>query len=323
MMLGLPKRRMSRSTQARPSDIAVPAAVVTAKATASGPFRAATFRICSAVQSSASSRLMRTQPGSGSPFGRVRRRGWRSRSGLYTSSGAARPLTHRLLPVGWVGSGSTATSRPSSTTEMQPQRERHSAQKPGIRSVDIGTSSTAIRFADDTTRGARAASAPRVVGHFGLGTGSSCVPDEARGSQLCPAYSLYVERRWRPSDVAVAYRSRESEAVRRIWRSKLAQYRLDEPRSLGYCTGASRRDDDGAPSAHSHKGRSTMQVLVGATLIDGTGASPVPDSAVVIDGERIITAGAGGSASWPAHAEVIDLSGLTLLPGLIDTHDHL
>ena len=75
MMLGLPKRRMSRSTHARLSDIAVPAGVVTAKATASGPCRAATVRICSAVQSSASSQLMRTQPGSGSPFGRVRRSG--------------------------------------------------------------------------------------------------------------------------------------------------------------------------------------------------------------------------------------------------------
>ena len=34
-----------------------------------------------------------------------------------------------------------------------------------------------------------------------------------------------------------------------------------------------------------------MQVLVGTTLIDGTGALPVADAAVVIDGERIIAAG--------------------------------
>ncbi len=39
--------------------------------------------------------------------------------------------------MGCDGSGSTATSRPSSTTETQPQRERHSAQKPAIRSPAI------------------------------------------------------------------------------------------------------------------------------------------------------------------------------------------
>jgi imidazolonepropionase-like amidohydrolase len=66
-----------------------------------------------------------------------------------------------------------------------------------------------------------------------------------------------------------------------------------------------------------------MQVLSGATLIDGTGAPPVPDAIIVIDGERIVTAGARGGTPAPARAEVVDLSGLTLLPGLIDTHDHL
>ena len=66
-----------------------------------------------------------------------------------------------------------------------------------------------------------------------------------------------------------------------------------------------------------------MQVLLGATLIDGTGASPVPDAAVVIDGERIVAAGPRTAISWRPDAERVDLSGFTLLPGLIDTHDHL
>jgi len=66
-----------------------------------------------------------------------------------------------------------------------------------------------------------------------------------------------------------------------------------------------------------------MKVLAGATLIDGTGAAPVGDAAVVIDGDRIIATGPRASMPPPGGAEVIDLAGLTLLPGLIDTHDHL
>ncbi len=65
------------------------------------------------------------------------------------------------------------------------------------------------------------------------------------------------------------------------------------------------------------------RVLTGATLIDGTGATPVPDAAVVIDGDRITAAGPRAALSWPADAEVIDARGRTLIPGLIDAHDHL
>ena len=65
------------------------------------------------------------------------------------------------------------------------------------------------------------------------------------------------------------------------------------------------------------------RVLTGATLIDGTGATPVPDAAVVIDGDRITAAGPRAALSWPTDAEVIDARGRTLIPGLIDAHDHL
>ena len=67
----------------------------------------------------------------------------------------------------------------------------------------------------------------------------------------------------------------------------------------------------------------TMKALVGATLIDGTGGPPLSDSAVLLDGDRIQAVGPRGAVEIPPQAEEIDLSGLTLLPGLIDTHDHL
>ena len=66
-----------------------------------------------------------------------------------------------------------------------------------------------------------------------------------------------------------------------------------------------------------------MQILVGGTLIDGTGAPPLRDAAVLVNGGRIEAVGTRATMSWPQHAEMIDISGLTLLPGLIDCHDHL
>lgn len=66
-----------------------------------------------------------------------------------------------------------------------------------------------------------------------------------------------------------------------------------------------------------------MKALVGAMLIDGTGGLPLADSVVLLDGERIVAVGPRFSVEIPPGAEEIDLTGLTLMPGLIDTHDHL
>jgi imidazolonepropionase-like amidohydrolase len=66
-----------------------------------------------------------------------------------------------------------------------------------------------------------------------------------------------------------------------------------------------------------------MKALVGARLIDGTGAAAVNDAAVLIDGERIAAVGPRAAVQLPAGAEVVDVSGMTIMPGLIDCHDHL
>jgi imidazolonepropionase-like amidohydrolase len=64
-------------------------------------------------------------------------------------------------------------------------------------------------------------------------------------------------------------------------------------------------------------------VLKGGTLIDGTGTPPVRDAAVVVRDGRVETVTTAGANSWPRDAEVIDVSGQTILPGLIDCHDHM
>jgi imidazolonepropionase-like amidohydrolase len=63
--------------------------------------------------------------------------------------------------------------------------------------------------------------------------------------------------------------------------------------------------------------------IVGATLIDGTGGPVVSDSTVVIRGDRIVAAGKRDAIKVPAGAEVVDAKGLTLVPGLIDSHFHI
>jgi len=65
------------------------------------------------------------------------------------------------------------------------------------------------------------------------------------------------------------------------------------------------------------------QLFIGATLIDGTGAPAQRDSAVLVHDRRIAAAGPRHTITPPPGAEVIDCAGLTLLPGLIDCHDHL
>ncbi|MGB9436645.1 MAG: hypothetical protein WCB15_01780, partial [Desulfobacterales bacterium] len=65
------------------------------------------------------------------------------------------------------------------------------------------------------------------------------------------------------------------------------------------------------------------KVLTGATLIDGTGAAPIDQAALLINGDIIEAVGAKNEIPVPAEAEVIDVQGKYLLPGLIDTHIHM
>ena len=63
--------------------------------------------------------------------------------------------------------------------------------------------------------------------------------------------------------------------------------------------------------------------IVGATLIDGTGAPAVSDSVVVIRGDRIVAVGKRAVLKVPSDAEIVDAKGLTLVPGLIDSPFHI
>ena len=63
-------------------------------------------------------------------------------------------------------------------------------------------------------------------------------------------------------------------------------------------------------------------VLLGATLIDGSGRAPLRNSVVVLQGDTIVAVGSRKQVRVPAGARVIDAHGLVVAPGFIDAHNH-
>jgi imidazolonepropionase-like amidohydrolase len=63
-------------------------------------------------------------------------------------------------------------------------------------------------------------------------------------------------------------------------------------------------------------------VLRGGRIFDGTGA-PAREGTLVIERNKIVGILPPGSTDWPKDAQVFDVSGKTVLPGLIDLHTHL
>jgi imidazolonepropionase-like amidohydrolase len=63
-------------------------------------------------------------------------------------------------------------------------------------------------------------------------------------------------------------------------------------------------------------------VLLGAALIDGTGAPPLRDAAVAISGGRIAAVGRAGELAYSADTPVRELPGATILPGFVNAHAH-
>jgi len=66
---------------------------------------------------------------------------------------------------------------------------------------------------------------------------------------------------------------------------------------------------------------SSVKVIRGGLLIDGTGKDPLEDSVIVIENSRIGVIGVEGMVNVP-QGEVIDAHGKTVIPGLIECHAH-
>ncbi|WP_069167147.1 amidohydrolase family protein [Nocardia altamirensis] len=83
--------------------------------------------------------------------------------------------------------------------------------------------------------------------------------------------------------------------------------------ALSTLVGRSAAADPGAP----------VTVLSGATVIDGTGAPPMPDTGIVLAGDRILAVGRLPEIPLPPGVRTVQLAGKHVIPGLWDMHTHI
>ncbi len=64
-------------------------------------------------------------------------------------------------------------------------------------------------------------------------------------------------------------------------------------------------------------------IFEGARLITGDGSAPIENSAFIVDNGRFTRVGRRGEFSAPAGAVHVDLTGKTVMPGIVDLHGHI
>jgi len=63
--------------------------------------------------------------------------------------------------------------------------------------------------------------------------------------------------------------------------------------------------------------------FTGARIIDGTGSPPIENGVLISTDGRIAAVGRAADVPIPDNAQIIDVSGKTLIPGLINAHGHV
>ncbi len=63
--------------------------------------------------------------------------------------------------------------------------------------------------------------------------------------------------------------------------------------------------------------------LTHVKIIDGTGAAPLEDQTIVISASKIAWMGSAAQANIPSGAQVMDLTGYTVIPGMVGMHEHM
>ena len=76
-------------------------------------------------------------------------------------------------------------------------------------------------------------------------------------------------------------------------------------------------------SAHAQAPRPRRLALVGGMLLTGYDVPPIHHAAVLVEDNKIVSAGSASDVTIPPDAAILDTSGRTMVPGLIEAHGHL
>lgn len=74
---------------------------------------------------------------------------------------------------------------------------------------------------------------------------------------------------------------------------------------------------------NSEQASPTFKVFSGATVIDGTGSRPIQDGVLVLQNGRVVSMGSREDITIPQGATIEDVTGKTIIPGIINAHGHV